>query len=158
MKKVLKDIDALLVTNPTNIRYLTGFVGVDERDAYVLLTPDILYFFTNSLYIESVKNIQSPILNTQIKIIDDVRDHVFFNAKEVAEDSEFAKGVVNFLDLFRGGENVRYQITTKSNIPLAAGVLAFKGIFLEPALAALFMSLSTVIVAVNAMMLRNKSL
>lgn len=43
-------------------------------------------------------------------------------------------------------------------IPLAAGVLAFKGIFLQPALAALFMSLSTVIVAVNAMLLRNRTL
>lgn len=43
-------------------------------------------------------------------------------------------------------------------IPLAAGTLAFKGIFLQPALAALFMSLSTVIVAVNAMLLRKKEL
>ena len=43
-------------------------------------------------------------------------------------------------------------------IPLAAGVLASKGIFLQPALAAVFMSLSTVIVAVNAMMLRKKTL
>ncbi|MBI5079233.1 heavy metal translocating P-type ATPase [Candidatus Wolfebacteria bacterium] len=43
-------------------------------------------------------------------------------------------------------------------IPLAAGALAFKGVFLQPALAALFMSLSTVIVAVNAIMLRNKTL
>ncbi|OGZ42655.1 MAG: copper-translocating P-type ATPase [Candidatus Ryanbacteria bacterium RIFCSPHIGHO2_02_FULL_45_43] len=43
-------------------------------------------------------------------------------------------------------------------IPLAAGILAFKGIFLQPALAALFMSLSTVIVAVNAMLLRGRAL
>lgn len=43
-------------------------------------------------------------------------------------------------------------------LPLAAGVLAFKGIILQPALAALFMSLSTVIVAVNAMLLRRKNL
>jgi len=43
-------------------------------------------------------------------------------------------------------------------IPLAAGVLAFKGIFLQPAFAAVFMSLSTVIVAVNAMMLKKKVL
>ena len=43
-------------------------------------------------------------------------------------------------------------------IPLAAGVLAFKGIFLQPALAAVFMSLSTVIVAVNAMLLRRQTL
>lgn len=43
-------------------------------------------------------------------------------------------------------------------IPLAAGVLAFKGIFLQPALAAIFMSASTVIVAVNALLLRKKKL
>lgn len=43
-------------------------------------------------------------------------------------------------------------------IPLAAGVLAFKGIFLQPALAAVFMSLSTIIVAVNAIMLKRKIL
>jgi Cu2+-exporting ATPase len=39
-------------------------------------------------------------------------------------------------------------------LPLAAGVLATKGIFLQPALAALFMSLSTIIVAINAMSLK----
>lgn len=43
-------------------------------------------------------------------------------------------------------------------IPLAAGALAFKGIFLQPALAAIFMSASTVIVAVNALLLRKKKL
>lgn len=39
-------------------------------------------------------------------------------------------------------------------LPLAAGALAFKGIVLQPALAAVFMSLSTVIVAINAVMLK----
>lgn len=39
-------------------------------------------------------------------------------------------------------------------IPLAAGVLASWGILLSPALGAVFMSLSTVIVALNAMMLK----
>ncbi|MGB2964019.1 MAG: copper-translocating P-type ATPase [Anaerolineales bacterium] len=43
-------------------------------------------------------------------------------------------------------------------IPLAAGVLAPFGILLSPAIGALFMSLSTVIVAVNAQLLRNGSL
>jgi Cu2+-exporting ATPase len=43
-------------------------------------------------------------------------------------------------------------------IPLAAGVLASQGILLSPALGAVFMSLSTVIVAFNAMLLRQKSL
>ena len=43
-------------------------------------------------------------------------------------------------------------------IPLAAGVLASLGIFLSPAIGALFMSASTVIVAINAQLLRNLDL
>lgn len=43
-------------------------------------------------------------------------------------------------------------------LPLAAGVLASKGILLEPALAAVFMSASTVIVALNALLLRRAEL
>lgn len=43
-------------------------------------------------------------------------------------------------------------------LPLAAGALAFKGILLQPALAAVFMSLSTVIVAANAMLLKRTKL
>ncbi|MEK7536043.1 MAG: copper-translocating P-type ATPase [Patescibacteria group bacterium] len=39
-------------------------------------------------------------------------------------------------------------------LPLAAGVLATKGIILKPAVAAILMSLSTVIVAINALLLR----
>ena len=43
-------------------------------------------------------------------------------------------------------------------LPVAAGVLAPWGILLSPAVGAVFMSLSTVIVAVNAQFLRNKDL
>ncbi|MBI2607881.1 MAG: heavy metal translocating P-type ATPase [Candidatus Doudnabacteria bacterium] len=43
-------------------------------------------------------------------------------------------------------------------IPLAAGVLAWKGIILQPAVAAVFMSLSTIIVAFNAVLLKRRSL
>jgi Cu2+-exporting ATPase len=43
-------------------------------------------------------------------------------------------------------------------IPLAAGVLASRGILLQPALSALLMSVSTVIVAVNALLLRKADL
>lgn len=41
-------------------------------------------------------------------------------------------------------------------IPLAAGILAFVGIILSPAIGAIFMSFSTVIVAINAMLLKIK--
>jgi Cu2+-exporting ATPase len=43
-------------------------------------------------------------------------------------------------------------------IPLAAGVLAWAGIVLAPALGAVLMSASTVIVAINAQLLRRTSL
>jgi len=43
-------------------------------------------------------------------------------------------------------------------LPLAAGVLAPIGILLSPAVGALFMSLSTVIVAINAQLLRRQKL
>lgn len=43
-------------------------------------------------------------------------------------------------------------------IPLAAGVFASRGIFLNPAVAAFLMSLSTVIVATNAVLLKRQSL
>ena len=43
-------------------------------------------------------------------------------------------------------------------LPLAAGALASQGIILQPAVAAVFMSVSTVIVAFNAVLLRRKKL
>jgi hypothetical protein len=43
-------------------------------------------------------------------------------------------------------------------LPLAAGVLAPVGILLSPAIGALFMSLSTIIVAINAQFLRREQL
>ena len=43
-------------------------------------------------------------------------------------------------------------------VPLAAGILASQGILLQPWLAAVFMSVSTVIVAFNAMLLRRQTL
>jgi len=43
-------------------------------------------------------------------------------------------------------------------LPLAAGALAYRGIILDPAIAAVFMSASTVVVAINAVLLRNKQI
>ena len=62
--KILKDLDAILITNPTNIRYLTGFVGAapEEREAYCLIAQESIYLFTNALYLEQSKNLKPPIL------------------------------------------------------------------------------------------------
>lgn len=43
-------------------------------------------------------------------------------------------------------------------LPLAAGVLAFKGILLDPAVGAALMSISTIIVSINAVLLKRQTL
>ena len=78
MQSLLSNIDALLITNPTNIRYLTGFVGAapEEREAYVLLTKTKAYLFTNALYLEQAKK-------TKTTVIEISRENWF--AKKLAE-------------------------------------------------------------------------
>ncbi|MDI3243265.1 hypothetical protein QK292_17215, partial [Arthrobacter sp. AL08] len=44
------------------------------------------------------------------------------------------------------------------SVPLAAGVLAFAGVVLSPATGAVLMSISTVVVALNAQLLRRLKL
>jgi Xaa-Pro aminopeptidase len=64
MVNLLSKIDALLITDPINIRYLTGFIGVapEERESYVLLTQNQTYLFTNSLYLEQAKKISIDVV------------------------------------------------------------------------------------------------
>jgi Xaa-Pro aminopeptidase len=56
---LLDNLDALLISNQTNIRYLTRFVGASptEREAYILILRDAMYLFTNALYIEGARKI-----------------------------------------------------------------------------------------------------
>lgn len=49
--------EPLLVTNPTNIRYLTGFVGVEKGDVSLLVIGTRRYLFTNSLLLEQAKQL-----------------------------------------------------------------------------------------------------
>jgi Xaa-Pro aminopeptidase len=56
---LLQGVDAIFVTNPTNIRYLTGFVSVapTERESYVLVTNDAVHLFTYGLYRETAETL-----------------------------------------------------------------------------------------------------
>lgn len=88
--EILKDLDALLITNPTNIRYLTGFVGAapEEREAYMLLTRSQAYLFTNPLYRQEAKNLTSfkrlNLLGTKgLTFIETSHEHPF--AKKLAD-------------------------------------------------------------------------
>ncbi len=59
MTRKSKSTSPILISDPTNIRYLTGFAGVAsaEREAYVLLADGKTYFFTNALYLEETKHL-----------------------------------------------------------------------------------------------------
>lgn len=73
MKEILKDIDALLISNSTNIQYLTGFIGAspEEREAFVLMTKTKRIFFTHALYRQEAKKLQSP----TVEIVEISREH-----------------------------------------------------------------------------------
>ncbi|MBI5448769.1 aminopeptidase P family protein [Candidatus Gottesmanbacteria bacterium] len=81
---------ALLITNPTNIRYLTGFTGAapEEREAYVLLTQKTPYLFTSALYRESTKNLKSQIPMTKQDTITTV---------EISREDPFTKKLTEIL-------------------------------------------------------------
>ena len=61
---LLTNLDALLITDPTNIRYLTGFVGAapEEREAYCLIAQESIYLFTSALYLEQAKKTKATVV------------------------------------------------------------------------------------------------
>lgn len=49
-------------------------------------------------------------------------DEIILNEMEIPFDHSFSRRLINFLDLFRPNERVRYRVVTKMNIPVAAGL------------------------------------
>ena len=77
---LLENIDALLITNPINIRYLTGFMGLapEEREGYVLVTQNKMYLFTNALYVEQARrlvNEEFKMKNVKLEIVEVSREN-----------------------------------------------------------------------------------
>ncbi len=65
-------IDGFLVTNPHNIYYLTGFIGLspEERESYLLVTQDGWYLFTDGRYdIEKLKSSSSDSEGGKLKVL-----------------------------------------------------------------------------------------
>lgn len=77
----LASLDALFITNPTNIRYLTGFVGVspEEREVFVLFTRNQVFLFTNALYREAARKLSNnqiiQLSNNPIEFIEISREY-----------------------------------------------------------------------------------
>ncbi len=54
-----QNVDAFLITNPTNVYYLTGFSAgsADERALILLITDDDVFALTNKLYEEEISRL-----------------------------------------------------------------------------------------------------
>lgn len=60
--------------------------------------------------------------STSIKVIDRAHDRIFLNEEEITSTSNFYQRTKDFLDLLRPNPKVYYEINTKMNLPLAAGL------------------------------------
>lgn len=74
LKKVMleKKIDALLVSNFYNVLYLTGFktLTTDEREAFVLVTKNKLYLFSDERYLTNSLKLDVRSLTITTKLIE----------------------------------------------------------------------------------------
>ena len=74
------------------------------------------------------------------------------------------RAVLSMLDLSRASYRKMWQNLIRAtgyniiSVPLAAGVLAFAGVVLSPAAGAVLLSASTIVVALNAQLLRRLKL
>lgn len=71
-EEYLNDIDAVLVSNQTNVRYLSGFIPVEtgHREAQLLLTATHTYIFTNMLYAEKARELTATRKHWIVKIME----------------------------------------------------------------------------------------
>ena len=55
----LQEVDAVLISSTSQITFLTGYSNFSstEREAYLLITPEKKYIFTDARYTEAVKNL-----------------------------------------------------------------------------------------------------
>ncbi len=76
--KLLHDNQALFLTSPINIRYLTGFSGLSptEREAYLLVTSQKWHLFTFDLYREEAELVTKTNPEVEVHII--TPDHKSF--------------------------------------------------------------------------------
>lgn len=86
-----KGLDALIVTTPTNIYYLTGFRGVSplEREALLVLTPKRSTLITARLYQTEALKIQNTLQGVPLQSrIADERAQIYDFVKQALKNSK----------------------------------------------------------------------
>lgn len=70
--------DALFVTNPSNVFYLTGFRGISpyERESSVLVTRESCYLYLPCMYAEEGRKTVSVIHNDVVCVVDEEREGI----------------------------------------------------------------------------------
>lgn len=83
-------LDGILITDPSNIRYLTGFIGVtpEEREAYVLLTHNKITLFTSRLYSETARRLTNA---KRLTFVELSREHPLSGSLTAITDEDHIK-------------------------------------------------------------------
>ncbi|OGD86650.1 hypothetical protein A2164_01030 [Candidatus Curtissbacteria bacterium RBG_13_35_7] len=79
--KILKDnnLNGLIITNPYNIFYLTGFIGANahNRESILIVTPNKFILITSSLYQFESRKLKSKFLNLKIaRYKNEINQHI----------------------------------------------------------------------------------
>lgn len=59
---------------------------------------------------------------TTLSVIDEKEDRIILNGEEIQAETEFAKRITEFLNLFRRDNKIHFLVKTNNNIPTKAGI------------------------------------
>lgn len=72
-----KNLDGFFVTNPKNIFYLTGFIGISphERESSLLVTPQKAFLFIPQMYEEKARKVTQTLEKNSLELLVDHERH-----------------------------------------------------------------------------------
>lgn len=124
-----KNLGAFLVSNFYNILYLTGFktLTTDEREAFVLITKDNVYLFTDERYVEKDSKLTiSSLASLRVKLIEPGKGLLSHLGEIVAEEKIQNMGFETEDLRHFEYENVRLMPQTLQLQPTARFVMALR--------------------------------
>lgn len=130
LRNLLKDknIDAVLVSNFYNVLYLTGFktLTTDEREAFVLVTENNMYLFTDSRYIQ--KNFEFRISNFKLRRLEPKKG-LIAHLQEITKDEKIKNLGFEAEDLrFNEFNTLKQKLANVNFIPTAKLIIEIREI------------------------------